>query len=198
MRISRQGYEGRADRIRDLRCDPGKRRWPSTALTAIARTDCCLLIVMRWQASRGHVGSFARRFPRLGGNLGRPASRRSSSIFDAVTSAFRDGAMTARPKSRFPMRPGLQVDAACARTMARHAPHRRTPSEDKRHSDQEQIQMIAIAIGIPKPSAPKIAATNSKTRPACCRTPDDDMTLLLGAPRASARPQDERSIAPSD
>ena len=27
------------------------------------------------------------------------------------------------------------------------------------------------------------------------RTPDDDMTLLLGAPRAFARPQDERSIS---
>ena len=54
--------------------------------------------------------------------------------------------------------------------------------------------MIATAIGIPKPSAPKIAGTNSDSR----RTPDDDMTLLLGAPRASARPQDERSIAPSD
>jgi hypothetical protein len=60
--------------------------------------------------------------------------------------------------------------------------------------DQEQIQMIATAIGIPKPSAPKIAGTNSDSR----RTPDDDMTLLLGAPRASARPQDERSIAPSN
>jgi len=43
--------------------------------------------------------------------------------------------------------------------------------------------MIAIAIGIPKPSAPKIAGTNSESRLPWCRTPDDDMTLLLGEPR---------------
>ena len=79
-----------------------------------------------------------------------------------------------------------------------------TPLTDERrqktsgHTDQEQIQMIATAIGTPKPSAPKIATTNSESRFAWCRTPDGDMTLLLGAPRASARPQDERSIAPSD
>ena len=58
--------------------------------------------------------------------------------------------------------------------------------------------MIANAIGTPKPSAPKIAGTNSESRLVWCRTPGDDMTLLLGAPRAAARPQDERSIAPSD
>ena len=56
--------------------------------------------------------------------------------------------------------------------------------------------MIATAIGIPKPSAPKIAKTNSESTFAWYRTPDDDMTLLLGAPRAPARPQDEQSIAP--
>jgi hypothetical protein len=49
--------------------------------------------------------------------------------------------------------------------------------------------MIATAIGIPKPSAPKIARTNSESTFTWCRTPDDDMTLLLGAPRASARPK---------
>lgn len=67
-----------------------------------------------------------------------------------------------------------------------------------RQTDQEQIQMIATAIGIPKPSAPKIARTNSESRLTWCRTPDDVMTLLLGAPRATARPQDELSIAPLD
>ena len=56
--------------------------------------------------------------------------------------------------------------------------------------------MIATAIGMPKPSAPKIARTNSESTLTWLRTPDDDMTLLLGAPRASARPQDEQSIAP--
>jgi hypothetical protein len=75
-------------------------------------------------------------------------------------------------------------------------PHRRAPSGHKRHAGHEQIQMIATAIGIPKPSAPKIARTNSESTLTWLRTPDDDMTLLLGAPRASARPQDEQSIAP--
>ncbi len=81
--------------------------------------------------------------------------------------------------------------------IAHHAPHRGARSESKRHTDQEQIQIIATAIGTPKPSAPKIARTNSESRLAWCRTPRVDMTLLLGAPRASARPQDERSTAPS-
>src|SRR3954451_6273774 len=58
--------------------------------------------------------------------------------------------------------------------------------------------MIANAIGTPKPSAPKIARTDSESKLAWCRAPDDGMTLLLGAPRARARPQDERSIVPSD
>src|SRR5690242_4294818 len=58
--------------------------------------------------------------------------------------------------------------------------------------------MIANAIGTPKPSAPKIARTDSESKLAWCRAPDDGMTLLLGAPRAHARPQDERSIVPSD
>jgi hypothetical protein len=48
--------------------------------------------------------------------------------------------------------------------MARHAPRREAPSENKRQTGQEQIQMIANAIGMPKPTAPKIAATNSETR----------------------------------
>ena len=58
--------------------------------------------------------------------------------------------------------------------------------------------MIANAIGTPKPRAPKIARTDSESKLAWCRAPDDGMTLLLGAPRAHARPQDERSIVPSD
>jgi hypothetical protein len=77
-------------------------------------------------------------------------------------------------------------------------PTRRVPSENKRLADQEQIQMIVIAIGTPKPSALRIAKTNSDSKFARGRTPGSDMTLLLGAPRASARPQDERSIASSD
>ena len=60
------------------------------------------------------------------------------------------------------------------------------PSKDKQH-DQEQIQMIATAIGIPRPSAPKIAGTNSES--SWCRTPNDDMTFLLGAPRALLAPK---------
>ena len=48
--------------------------------------------------------------------------------------------------------------------------------------------MIATAIRTPRPSA-EIVATNSETRLAWCRTPDDDMTSLLGAPRASAAPK---------
>jgi len=78
--------------------------------------------------------------------------------------------------------------------MLHHAPNRGTRPESKRHTDQEQIQIIATAIGTPNPSAPKIASTNSESRFAWCRTPGVDMTLLLGAPRASTRPQDERSI----
>jgi hypothetical protein len=57
--------------------------------------------------------------------------------------------------------------------------------------DQEQIQMIAIAIGTPKPNALRIAMTNSESKFAWGRTSGSDMTLLLGAPRAFARPQDE-------
>jgi hypothetical protein len=126
MRVSRQGYEGRNDRVRDLRCGSGR-----------------------------------RAVPRQHGNA-------------------------ANEQCRSPL------------TVVRHAPHRRAPSEATRQSDQEQIQMIATAIGIPKPSAPKIARTNSESRLTWCRTPDDVMTLLLGAPRATARPQDELSIAPLD
>ena len=58
--------------------------------------------------------------------------------------------------------------------------------------------MIVIAIGIPKPSALRIAKTNSESKFAWGRTSGSDMTLLLGAPRDSARPQDERSIVCSD
>ena len=58
--------------------------------------------------------------------------------------------------------------------------------------------MIVIAIGIPKPSALRIAKTNSESKFAWGRMSGSDMMLLLGAPRASARPQDERSIVSSD
>ena len=58
--------------------------------------------------------------------------------------------------------------------------------------------MIVIAIGTPKPNALRIAITNSESKFAWGRTSGSDMTLLLGAPRASARPQDERSISCSD
>lgn len=47
--------------------------------------------------------------------------------------------------------------------------------------------MIANAIGIPRPSAPKIAGTNSDS--SWCRTSDDIMTLLLGAPQALPAPK---------
>jgi hypothetical protein len=36
-----------------------------------------------------------------------------------------------------------------------------SPSQNKRRTDQEQIQMIATAIGTPRQSAPKIAGMNS-------------------------------------
>jgi hypothetical protein len=126
MRVSRQGYEGRNDRVRDLRCGSGR-----------------------------------RAVPRQHGNAANEQCRSPS-------------------------------------TVVRHAPHRRAPSEATQQIDQEQIQIIATAIGMPKPSAPKIARTNSESRLTWCRTPDDVMTLLLGAPRATARPQDELSIAPLD
>jgi hypothetical protein len=51
-----------------------------------------------------------------------------------------------------------------------HRPQPATPLTAERrqktsgHTDQEQIQMIATAIGTPKPSAPKIAGTNSESR----------------------------------
>ena len=49
-------------------------------------------------------------------------------------------------------------------------------------SDQEQIQMIAAAIGTPKPSAPKVARTNSESRFAWGRASGNGMALLPGAP----------------
>lgn len=58
--------------------------------------------------------------------------------------------------------------------------------------------MIVIAIGTPKANALRIDITNSESKFAWGRTSGSDMTLLLGAPRASARPQDERSISCSD
>src|SRR3954467_1448771 len=92
----------------------------------------------------------------------------------------------------------MEMPRTSSADLHRPPPHRRAPSEATRQIDQEQIQMIATAMGIPKPSAPKIARTNSESRLTWCRTPDDVMTLLLGAPRATARPQDELSIAPLD
>ena len=64
------------------------------------------------------------------------------------------------------------------------------PGGKNRHSDQEQIQMIAAAIGTPKPRAPTIARTNSESRFGWGRTSGNDMALLLGAP-ASPRMNDE-------
>ena len=58
--------------------------------------------------------------------------------------------------------------------------------------------MIVIAIGTPNANALRIDMTNSESKFARGRTSGSDMTLLLGAPRATARPQDERSIACSD
>ena len=134
MRLSRQGYEGRTDRIRDL-SQPRNRM-----------DECC----------PPHCRSRAEQ----------SASRRSSPAENGA----------------------IFIDHSSP-----HAPQRAL-SESGRHTDQEQIQIIATAIGTPKPSAPKIARTNSESRFAWCRTPGVDMTLLLGAPRASTRPQDERSI----
>ena len=83
-------------------------------------------------------------------------------------------------------------------TPTSHAPHRRAPSESKR----------AYRSGTNPDDSNRYQNTQAKcaenrgdefgNQTCLCRTPDDDMTLLLGAPRASARPQDERSIAPSD
>ena len=56
------------------------------------------------------------------------------------------------------------------------------PGGKNRHSDQEQIQMIAAAIGTPKPRAPTIARTNSESRFGWGRTSGNDMALLPGAP----------------
>lgn len=47
--------------------------------------------------------------------------------------------------------------------------------------------MMANAIGIPRPSAPKSAGTNSDSN--WCRMSDDNMTLLLGAPQALPAPK---------
>jgi len=58
--------------------------------------------------------------------------------------------------------------------------------------------MIVIAIGIPKASALRIDMKNSESKFAWGRTSGSDMTLLLGAPRAFARPQDETINSCSD
>ena len=50
--------------------------------------------------------------------------------------------------------------------------------------------MIPIAIGKPKPSAPRVASTNSESRFAWGRISGNDMALLLGAP-ASPRMNNE-------
>jgi hypothetical protein len=57
---------------------------------------------------------------------------------------------------------------------------RRAASSDT--GDQEQVQMIAPAIGKPKPNALIVARANSQRRFAWGRTSGNDMALLLGAP----------------
>jgi hypothetical protein len=101
MRISRQGYEGRTDSIRDLRCGPRKRLWLSTALTAIASKATAVLSSMgearhvsiptvgrtkRMDASVGYLIAYLallgctreRTLRRLPGWLGTPAIEESS------------------------------------------------------------------------------------------------------------------------
>ena len=56
------------------------------------------------------------------------------------------------------------------------------PKAQSDNSYQEQIQMIAAAIGTPKPSAPKVARTNSESRFAWGRASGNGMALLLEAP----------------
>jgi hypothetical protein len=50
--------------------------------------------------------------------------------------------------------------------------------------------MIPIAIGKPRPSAPRVASANSESRFAWGRISGNDMALLLGAP-ASPRMNNE-------
>jgi hypothetical protein len=59
--------------------------------------------------------------------------------------------------------------------------------------NQEQIQMIAAAIGKPRPNALSVARANSESRFAWGRTSGNDMALLLGAP-ASPQMNDERRL----
>jgi hypothetical protein len=59
--------------------------------------------------------------------------------------------------------------------------------------NQEQIQMIAAAIGKPRPNALSVAKANSESRFAWGRTSGNDMALLLGAP-ASPQMNDERRL----
>jgi hypothetical protein len=60
----------------------------------------------------------------------------------------------------------------------------------KRYRDQEQIQIIAAAIGKPRPNALSVARANSESRFAWDRMSGNDMALLLGAP-ASPRMNNE-------
>lgn len=82
-------------------------------------------------------------------------------------------------------RPSWRVQAARPLLPVDRRPEAiRNPVNGQRHRDQEQIQMIASAIGTPRPSAPKMARANSVSRLAWGRTSGNDMALLLGAPRA--------------
>ncbi len=59
--------------------------------------------------------------------------------------------------------------------------------------NQEQIQMIAAAIGKPRPNALSAAKANSESIFAWGRTSGNDLALLLGAP-ASPQMNDERRL----
>jgi hypothetical protein len=66
--------------------------------------------------------------------------------------------------------------------------HFATPSGVKRHRDQEQIQMIATAIGTPRPNAPIMASANSESRFAWGRAAGNDMAFLPQAPTSLGFP----------
>ena len=52
--------------------------------------------------------------------------------------------------------------------------------------------MIPIAIGKPRPSAPRVASTNSESSFAWGRISGNDMALLLGAPTSPWMNNDDR------
>jgi hypothetical protein len=69
------------------------------------------------------------------------------------------------------------------------------PDRVERHRDQEQIQMIAAAIGKPKPNALSVARANSESRFAWGRVSGNDMALLLGAPASPRMDHEDRLLA---